>query len=342
MPEVALPLVTIGIPCLNEEHFIEKCLEDVLRQDYPSELTEIVVADGGSTDRTRDILTRLCAREPRLRWVENPGRLQSAGMNEILRIAQGEVLVRMDAHAEYAPNYVSKCIEALNETGAMNVGGAPRPRARNWFQKALCAAVGSRLGVGGAGHWDDTKSAFVDTVFNGAFRREVFETVGMWDPLAITNEDAELNQRIVEAGGKIYLSADIEAHYYPRDSFPALAKQYFRYGSGRARTLIKRGRFTRISPAIPFMMTLGGTVLLLTRPHRPSTWLAFGAYAALTGVEAVRHGSRVGLWAVPVVWAIFPTLHVSHGLGFAYGLLRYSRAPDWTAPETLPPRGTAA
>ncbi|MEZ4369876.1 MAG: glycosyltransferase family 2 protein [Polyangiaceae bacterium] len=342
MPEIDLPLVTIGIPCLNEERFIEKCVADALAQDYPADRIEVVVADGGSSDRTREILDELSAREPRLRWVDNPERIQAAAMNEIIRSAKGDVLVRLDAHCEYAANYVSKCIEALQETGAMNAGGSQRARADNWFQRALCAAMESRLGVGGASYKDASKSGFVDTVFCGAFRREVFEQVGMYDPRAITNEDAELNQRILEAGGKIYLSAEIEAYYYPRDSFRSLSKQYFKYGTGRARTLLKRGRFPRISPALPFLMTMGGAVLLLTRPHKPSTWFAFGAYAALTGLEAVRVGRKVGPWAVPVVWGIFPTLHVSHGLGFAYGLLRYARNPDWTDPELLPPRSQYA
>ncbi len=338
MPEIDLPLVTIGIPCLNEERFIEKCVSDALQQDYPADRIEVVVADGGSTDRTRELLNELSAREPRMRWVDNPLKIQAAAMNEIIRSANGDVVVRLDAHCEYAKDYVSKCIAALEETGAMNAGGSQRPRAENWFQKALCAAMESRLGVGGATYKDAAKSGFVDTVFCGAFRREVFEQVGMYDPRAITNEDSELNQRILEAGGKIYLSSEIEAYYYPRDSFKSLAKQYFKYGTGRARTLLKRGRFPRISPAIPFLVTMAGTALLITRPLKPSTWFAFGAYATLTGIEAVRVGSKVGPWAVPVVWAIFPTLHASHGFGFAYGLLRYARSPDWTDPELLPPR----
>lgn len=336
-----LPRVTIGIPCLNEERFIEKCVRDALSQDYPAEQIEVIVADGGSGDRTRELLDALCAQEPRLSWIENPQRIQAAAMNEIIRASRGDVLVRLDAHCTYANNYVSKCVEALRETGAMNAGGSQRPAPETPFQKALCAAMESRLGVGGARYKDATHSGFVDTVFCGAFKREVFERVGMYDPRAITNEDAELNQRILEAGGKIYLSADIEAYYHPRDSFKALATQYFKYGTGRARTLLKLRRFPRVSPAIPFLMTAGGALLLLTRPLKPSTWFAFGAYATLTGIEAVRVGRRAGWRAVPMVWAIFPTLHVSHGLGFATGLVRYARRPDWSEPERLPTRPEA-
>ncbi len=331
------PVVTIAIPCLNEERFIEQCVRDALAQDYPGQV-EVIVADGGSSDRTRELLDALCAEEPRLRWLDNPQRIQAAAMNAIIRASVGDVVVRLDAHCTYANNYVSKCVEALRETGAMNAGGGQRPAPETAFQRAFCAVMHSPLGVGGARYKDATYSGFVDTVFCGAFKREVFERVGLYDPRAITNEDAELNQRILEAGGKIYLSSEIVAHYHPRGSFKALATQYFKYGTGRARTLLKLRRFPRVSPALPFLMTAGGALLLLTRPLKPSTWFAFGAYAALTGFEAVRLGRDAGWRAVPVIWAIFPTLHVSHGLGFAAGLARYARSPDWSEPERLPPR----
>ncbi|MFW5740278.1 MAG: glycosyltransferase family 2 protein, partial [Myxococcota bacterium] len=177
---------------------------------------------------------------------------------------------------------------------------------------------------------------FVDTVFLGAFRRKVFETVGMYDGGAITNEDAELNQRILDAGGKIYLSRDIVAHYYPRASFRALARQYFRYGQGRARTLIKHRSFPTPRPAIPFAMVVTGGALLLTWPLQPFTLPYFLTYGLATGLEAVRVGRGLGARSIPTVWAIFPVLHASHGAGFATGLVRYLRRPDWREePERL-------
>src|SRR5262249_55567236 len=161
-------------------------------------------------------------------------RLQAAGMNHVIRRARGDVIVRMDVHAEYASDYLSRCIEVLERTGADNVGGAQRARAESRFQRALCAALSSPLGVGGASYRSDKGEGWVDTVFLGAFRRRVFERIGLYDPRAITNEDAELNQRILASGGRVYLSKQIVVHYYPRDSFRALAKQYYKYGRGRA------------------------------------------------------------------------------------------------------------
>jgi glycosyltransferase involved in cell wall biosynthesis len=326
---MAQPLVTIAMPAYNEEHYIEACIRSVQAQDYPRERIEVLVADGRSTDRTREILAGLAEIDPRLRVIDNPERLQAAGLNHIIREARGEVIVRMDVHCEYAPSYVRACVESLERTGADNVGGAQRARARTGFQRALCAALTSPLGVGNAKYRSAAEEGFVDTVFLGAFRRQVFERIGLYDPKAITNEDAELNQRLLDAGGTVYLSRDIEVHYYPRDSFRGLARQYFRYGEGRARTLLKHGRFPALRPLLPFAMVVGGGWLLVTWPVQPLAPIVFGAYGALCAVEAVRVGRQAGVAAVPLVMAIFPTLHVSHGLGFARGLIRYLRAPDW-------------
>ncbi len=334
---MALPLVTIAMPAYNEERFIETCIRSVQAQDYPRDRIEILVADGRSTDRTREILAELSAADPRIRMVDNPERLQAAGLNRLIREARGEIVVRMDVHCEYAPTYVRACVETMEKTGADNVGGAQRAKAKNAFQQALCAALSSPLGVGGAGYRDASKEGFVDTVFLGAFKKKIFETIGLYDPKAITNEDAELNQRLLESGGKIYLSREIEVHYYPRDSFKTLAKQYYKYGRGRARTLLKLRRFPTIRPAIPFLMVVGGATLLVLPPLWPIAPAAFAAYALATGAEAVRVGGPLGAGGIATVWGILPTLHISHGIGFAAGLVRYLREPDWAPLEKLEP-----
>ncbi|PKN32364.1 MAG: hypothetical protein CVU63_19170, partial [Deltaproteobacteria bacterium HGW-Deltaproteobacteria-20] len=140
-----LPFVTVGVPCLNEEGFIEALVRGALEQDYPSDRFEVLVADGGSTDRTLEILARLSEEDPRVRVLHNPGKIQAAGMNEIIKAAKGDVLVRFDAHADYASDYVRKCIEVLVRTGADNVGGGAKTRSRGWFQRAVCAALDSPL-----------------------------------------------------------------------------------------------------------------------------------------------------------------------------------------------------
>ncbi|HEY5944357.1 MAG TPA: glycosyltransferase family 2 protein [Kofleriaceae bacterium] len=324
-----LPRVTIAMPAYNEERYIEACIASVQAQDYPADRIDIIVADGRSTDRTREILARLSAADPRIQTIDNPERLQAAGLGHIVKQAQGDVIVRMDVHCEYAPDYVRKCVETLERTGADNVGGAQRPKAKTAFQRAVCAMLTSPFGVGGAKYRSADAEGFVDTVFLGAFRRTVFETVGLWDPAAITNEDSELNQRILEAGGQVYLSRDIVVHYFPRDSFKALAKQYYKYGRGRARTLIKLGTFPTLRPMLPFLMTTGAATLLALPPLWPIAAAAFATYALATGAEAVRVGRKLGVRTIPTVWAMFPVLHISHGVGFAAGLVRYLRNRDW-------------
>jgi cellulose synthase/poly-beta-1,6-N-acetylglucosamine synthase-like glycosyltransferase len=336
------PRVTIAMPAYNEERYLEACIASVQAQDYPRELIEILVADGRSTDRTREILARLTAADPRIAMIDNPARLQAAGLGLIVRASTGDVIVRMDVHAEYAPDYVRRCVETLARTGADNVGGAQRARARTPFQRALCAALGSPLGVGGARYRSADEEGFVDTVFLGAFRRKVFETVGMWDPGAITNEDAELNQRILDSGGQIYLSRDIVVHYYPRASLRDLAVQYYRYGRGRARTMLKLGRAPTLRPVLPFAMVAGAAALAAVPPAWPLGAAALATYALATGVEALRVSRDLGPAAIPTVWAIFPVLHASHGVGFAAGLLHYLRSPDWPdEPERVPARRPA-
>jgi succinoglycan biosynthesis protein ExoA len=337
----ALPFVSIAMPSYNEEPYIEECLRSLLAQDYPAERMEILVADGGSQDQTRAIVARLAASDARIRLLDNSThRIQAYGMNLAIKQSRGEFILITDVHAEYANDYVSKVVETFERTGADCAGGAQRAKAETWFQKALCAVLQSPLGVGGAAYRSPDREGFVDTVFPGSFRRSALEKVGLYDVKAITNEDAELQQRILQAGGKVYLSKDVVVHYYPRKSFRLLAKQYFKYGDGRARTLLMHGRFPVLRPLVPFAFVVAGATVIVVPPLQALAPLFFGTYAAVTGLEALRVGSKVGLWAVPVVWAIFPTMHLAHGIGMLQGLVKYTIAPKPPLIETLEPRAT--
>lgn len=330
-----LPLVTIAMPCLNEEAYIEACLRSIQSQDYPRDRLELLVADGRSSDGTPGVLERLRHEDARLQVIDNPERLQAAGMNAAIRRASGEVIVRMDVHCEYAPDYVRRCVETLERTGADNVGGAQRARARGRFQDAVCRALRSPLGVGGAAYRSEEREGWVDTVFLGAFRRRVFETAGLYDPKAFTNEDAELNQRLLGHGGRIFLSREIVVHYYPRSSLIAVARQYFRYGQGRARTLLKHGRLRSLRPMLPFLGVLGALGLLVIPALRPLFPWAIILYAVGVAAEAIRVTKAGAMRLTPLVALIFPVLHVSHGLGFGVGLVRFALRPDWGPVERL-------
>jgi succinoglycan biosynthesis protein ExoA len=331
------PLVTVAIPCLDEEAYIEASINGVQAQLWPRDRLEILVADGMSVDATREILGRLAAGDSRIRLVDNPQRIPAAGLNECIRRARGDVIIRMDARAEYAPDFVQKCVAVLDRTGADNVGGAVLPKAKTFFQRCVGAALQSPLGLGGSKYRQSADDGFVESVWPGAFDRRVFERVGLFDPNAVTHEDAELNQRILQFGGRVYRSHEIVSHYYPRESMRALARQYFKFGQGRARTLLKHGRLLSLRPALPFLGLVSETLVVGVTPWHIGG-LSLAGYALATGAEAVRVGRSEGLAAIPVVWAIFPVLHASHGAGFAVGLAKYLLRPDWAPPEHLSPQ----
>ena len=215
------------------------------------------------------------------------------------------MIVRMDVHCEYAPDYVENCVDVLERTGADNVGGSPRCRGESPFQKAVCAALRSPLGAGGAPQWNPNNEGFVHSVPFGALRREKSSCPSAASTArAVTNEDAELNQRLIAAGRRVYLSPDIVFSYFPRASVGGLVRQYFRYGQGRARTLVKHRQLLNPRPALPFGAVV---VALVTAALAPRAALGLGSlYAVATLVEALRVGWRDGWCVSLLVWLDLP------------------------------------
>ena len=242
----ATPSVTIAIPTLNEAANIRPLVERFLATGYPN-LVEILVADGGSSDGTREQVGELGARDSRVALVDNPGRIQANGLNLALERARGEIFLRADAHCLYASDYVERCVETLLETGALNVGGAQRFVARTPFQAGIALASRSLLGSGGARYRDPERSGWAETVYLGCFWRDVLREVGAYS-LRATNEDYELNIRLLAkaqpgAGGElphaVYVCSRIRVEYFPRGSWSSLFRQYYWYGRGRCRTILE-------------------------------------------------------------------------------------------------------
>ena len=332
------PLVTIAIACRNEEGRIRDLVRAALEQDWPTERLEVVVADGMSMDSTREILGEMAIADARVRLLDNPHGTRAAGLNECIRHAAkgSELVIRFDAGAEYPADFVRRCAEALDRSGADNVAGAARPRGKTFLQRCVAAALRSPLGIGGWGKATPADRGWVDGVRPGAFRRGVFERIGLFDPRAAADEDVELGRRIAAAGGRIEQSEDVGADYYPAQSLQGLARKSFGYGLGRARTMLKHGRFSSWGPTLPLLWLVGEIALIAASPRRALPWSLAG-YALATGAEAVRVGRSEGALAVPVVWALFPVLHVAHGVGFASGLAKYVVKPDWETAERLEP-----
>ena len=321
------PKVSIIIPTYNEEGRIRECLES-LRDEYVAQNAEIIVADGGSTDDTKKIVGDFKKDYPRveIRQINNPLKHQSFGLNAGIKAARGKIIVRIDAHARYPKNYVERCVKLLEKTGADNVGGVMRARGTSGFQKSVALAMNHPIGVGDAKFHLGRKSGYVDTVYLGTFRKELFKKLGYFDPYQ--NQDAEFNLRILKSGGKIFLDNSIKVDYFPRDSLGALISQYFNYGRGRCRTTLKHRRFTSLRQLAPLLLVLGliGSIVLSTLAS-PLFLLIPVFYAALMFLFSFLSlgGSSRQFSRSLFLAFIFGSMHISWGLGFWVYLLGINR-----------------
>jgi succinoglycan biosynthesis protein ExoA len=332
--------VSVIVPCRNEVGFIEAFLDSALAQQLPDGWgLQLVVADGASDDGTRVALDARAAREPRLRVIDNPGRIVSTGLNRAIEAAAGEVIVRMDVHTVYAGDYVAACITTLERTGATCVGGAWRPVAAGGIAAAIALAFESRFGSGGAASRRTDLEGEVDTVYLGAWRRDDLLRLGGFDEALVRNQDDELALRIVRGGGRVWQSATIRSWYTPRGSFGALFRQFWQYGYWKV-AVIRKHRL----PAAPrhlvpfgFVATLVALALagIAWRPAWTGLAGLLGVYvaAALAAAAALRRP-----WRNPALWlgiaAATGCMHIGYGLGFARGLWDFGvvrRAPGSAA-----------
>ncbi len=258
------PTVTVGIPVLNEEDHIERVVSGFLATEYPY-LVEVLVADGGSTDRTREIVRQLSEKDSRVKLVDNPDKFQSFALNRMIEQAEGDIFLRADGHCIYQEDYLLKNIEVFVNTDAKNVGGAQRYVAKNAIQAGTALAVKSFLGNGGAKYMDENYEGYADTVFLGCFWTEDLRKIGGFNTKNITNQDSELNLRLAQIYGEsVYVSPDIKSWYFPRSSIFKLFKQYFRYGRGRFLTKVLHPKRTPIRGLIPFIAICLLTVYAIT------------------------------------------------------------------------------
>src|SRR5579859_5374741 len=196
------PLVSIVLPCRNEQGYIQDCLQSILNQQPPDGGIEILAADGMSTDGTRDYLSAMARNHPQLRILDNPGRIVSTGLNAAIREARGDIIVRMDAHTTYASDYVQQCLAVLKETGADNVGGPMQTTATTYKERAIRAVFHSAFAVGGARSHLANYEGYVDTVIYGCWEKGLFQRIGCFDEELVRNQDDEHNFRLVRGGGK--------------------------------------------------------------------------------------------------------------------------------------------
>lgn len=255
-----MPSVSIIIPCFNEQTTIRQLLEAIYAQTFPLADLEVVIADGMSTDGTRAEIAAFADSNQGLHLaiVDNLKRHIPAGLNCALKETRGEIIVRLDAHSLPYPNYIERCVADLEAGLGENVGGVweIRPGAKTWVAQSIAVAAAHPLGVGDALYRHTEKSALVDTVPFGAFKRELLALVGFFDETLLTNEDYEFNARIRKSGGKVWLDPTIRSVYFARATLAGLAKQYFRYGFWKWRMLRRYPNTLRWRQGLPPLFVL--------------------------------------------------------------------------------------
>ena len=321
--------MSIVVPCRNEAQHIRACLGSILAQEpLPDGRTfEVLVADGMSDDGTRETIAAVAAVDPRVRLIDNPRRIVSTGLNNAIRAARGDVIVRMDAHTQYAPDYVRQCVAVLHQTGADNVGGPQRAEARGYVQRAICAAHHSPFAVGGARSHDRQFEGQVDTVIYGCWRRETLLAIGLFDEELVRNQDDEMNFRIVRRGGRVWQSPRIRSVYTPRASLGALFRQYLQYGYWKVRVIQKHKRPAAARHLAPMGFTLGAAFGWLAGFVSGWFWVLYAGVWALyllaSLAAALRAAARDGWDLLPVLPPVFLVYHVAYGVGFTWGLLDF-------------------
>ncbi len=272
-----MPCVSVIVPCYNEESTICLLLDALHAQTYPLEDLEVVIADGRSKDRTRDRIRSFQDQHPalNLRVVDNMHRTIPAGLNRAIQAAQGEIIIRLDAHSVPRPDYISRCVQALELGLGDNVGGVweIQPGGQGWLSRAIALAAAHPLGVGDAQYRYTERAGAVDTVPFGAFHRRLVEKIGWFDESLLTNEDYEFNARVRNAGGTVWLDPSIRSIYFARTTLLELARQYWRYGYWKARMLRRYPGTIRWRQALPPAFVLSLIFLGLL-----SFWLPLAAW----------------------------------------------------------------
>jgi glycosyltransferase involved in cell wall biosynthesis len=322
-----LPFVSILIPVRNEAKYIERCLNGVLKQDYPWELMEILIADGMSTDRTRRIILDYMIDDSRIKMIDNPEGIVPTGLNRLINVTKGSVLIRVDGHCFIDTDYVSSCVSYLQDSQVDGVGGMMQSVGEDHVSKTIALAMSSRFGVGGSFRTETEETKQIDTVPFPAYRWETIEKVGLYDEELVRNQDDEYNFRIRNNGGKIVLASDIKSTYFGRGSLKKLWRQYFQYGFWKVRVLQKHPRQMSLRHFIPFafILSLVGAILLAVIWHwaRVLPVIFFSSYLFANLTASLGISRKKGWTHFPLLPLCFILIHFGYGIGFLVGLIKF-------------------
>lgn len=308
------------VPAFNEVKHIEKLITEFLQ--FAPDDSEIWVADGGSTDGTREILERLGRLDARIHWVENPDQYVSFGFNKVFPLTRGKYIALLGAHAHYSPDYFVKAIEALENDEADAAGGLLKQTAKSEKGKAIAAAMSGKFGVGNTEFRTEQKRMYVDSVAFAIYKRSLFEDLGLLDTALLRNQDDELHYRFNAAGKRILMIPEIHSVYYVRENFTGLFKQYYQYGLYKPMVLRKIKSSMRLRHLIPSAFVLYSISLPLSL-WLPVWLLPLGAYFILLLSNGISKYKGLTFTFHKMMATV--TLHISYGTGFLLGLFRKPR-----------------
>lgn len=317
--------ISVVMPIYNEEKYIVDCIESLLQQDYPIENMEWIFVDGGSKDRTCDLVKEYINKYPKLiQLLDNPHKTVPYAMNIGIAAATGEYIIRLDAHAEYENDYIKKCVYYLNTMDAENVGGVAETKGRGFVGATIAKMLSSKFGVGNSQFRTNGKSGYVDTVPFGAFRKEVFQKYGGYDERLTRNQDNEMNYRIRKNGGRIYMAEDIHLTYYCRDSIRGISKMAVQNGKWNVITMKLCPGAMGVRHFIPltFVLSVIGLAILGCLWNVFLMLLGFELllYFALDGLFSVKLANNVKEAVLLLV--LFPIFHVTYGVGSFIGITK--------------------
>lgn len=323
--------VDIMMPVLNEENYIEGCVSSLQCQTYGNENFSIIIVDGGSEDQTVGVVEELMLKYPNVRLLKHVKKHVPISLNMAIQESRAKYIVRADVHTNYSYDYIEKCVEYLESTGADNVGGPMIPVGRSFFQKTVAASYYSKFALGGGKIHDPTYEGYSDTVYLGAFRRETLLNIGMYDENMFKDEGEELDLRIIKSGGKMFLTPNIRSYYYPRKSLSGLFRQYFEYGEWKVRLIKKHKRPARIAQLAPFGFVLfiaSGAPLLEVKSYFKYAYfsvlllyLALDVFFSMVNSHSKGAAQKLSIMIVQFVF------HIAYGLGFAKGIIRSVFSP---------------
>jgi glycosyltransferase involved in cell wall biosynthesis len=337
------PHISVVIAARNEQEHIEECIRSIMEGTLGPEEVEVIVADGGSTDGTREIVSNLAARHTNVRLIDNPRRITPVGFNLGIRASRGETICVMGGHAWLDADYLRICRDKLSEVGADIDGGPMETICKNTGASArLAMAVqSSRFGVGSSFR-NFSREGPIDTTAYAVYRRSVFERFGLFDERLVRNQDNELASRVRQGGGQIWMVASVHSHYYSRPTVGKMLKQNFRNGLYNWLTWrINPASFT-LRHAVPFafvLFLLLGIPLAVFSPVLRWVFLCvLGLYLSLDVLASIEAGLRLRTALAAILPLIFPALHVAYGTGTLLGVFRFGLFPGGQGPEKLSPR----